>query len=343
MEESLLEAKAKKTSRLLDGGFLNIDKPAGWTSHDVVAKIRRLLQMKRVGHLGTLDPAATGVLPICFGKGTKLSSFVSDAHKSYDAVLRLGEETDTQDASGTVTQSLPIPETLYSEAGIASIQEVMASFVGAYLQTPPMYSAIKINGVRLYKTAREGKVVERPARQVGIHSITFQGKHGNDIAFQVSCSKGTYIRTLCADIGKKLGVGAHLLSLRRTRTGNFNIEDAIEIEAFSEYCKNGDWQKVAYPLDTPLQGVPALSLRASAVPRFLNGVQIGFDGLLKWDVFKAGEDLCFLDHQGRLLGIGLALKNSLALKNTVTPAMRRSRSEEAVFKIKTVLCTKQAC
>ncbi len=339
MKESLLEAKEKQVQNPLDGGFLNIDKPAGWTSHDVVAKIRRLLQIKRVGHLGTLDPAATGVLPICFGKGTKLASFVSDADKSYDAVLRLGEETDTQDASGVVTQSLPIPESLHSEESLASIKEVMAEFVGPYLQTPPMYSAIKIKGVRLYKTAREGKVVERPARQVSIRSIVFQEKHGNDIAFQVSCSKGTYIRTLCADIGAKLGVGAHLLSLRRTRTGNFDIENAVDLEAFAEYCLNGDWQKVAYPLDTPLQGVPALWLRESAVPKLLNGVQIGVDGLSKWDAFKAGGDLRFLDYEGRLLGVGLALKDFSAQKSSVAPTTRRGPTE-AVFKIKTVLCAK---
>jgi len=339
MKESVLVEKEKQVQSSLDGGFLNIDKPAGWTSHDVVAKIRRLLRIKRVGHMGTLDPAATGVLPICFGKGTKLASFVSDADKSYDAVLRLGEETDTQDASGTVTDSLPIPESLLSEEGLASIKEVMASFVGPYLQIPPMYSAIKIKGVRLYKTAREGKVVERPARKVAIRSITFQEKQGKDIAFRVDCAKGTYIRTLCADIGTKLGVGAHLLSLRRTRTGNFTIENAIDLESFAEYCKNEDWQKVAYPLDTPLQGVPALWLRKSAVSKFLNGVQIGASGLSKWDSFESKDNLRFLDHQGRLLGIGVALKSSLVLKDSLVTTLRRTHSE-VVFKIKTVLCTK---
>ncbi len=338
MKESVIEAQKKQVTDPLHGGFLNIDKPAGWTSHDVVAKVRRLLGIKRVGHLGTLDPAATGVLPICFGKGTKLASFVSDADKSYDAVLRLGEETDTQDASGTVTRSMPIPEAFHSEQGFTDILEVMSSFVGPYLQTPPMYSAIKIKGVPLYKTAREGKVVERAARQVNIRSIHLQEKHGNDIAFQVSCSKGTYIRTLCADIGAKLGVGAHLLSLRRTRTGNFNIEDAIELEALAEYCRNNDWQKVAYPLETPLQGVPGLWLRACAVSKFLHGVQIGIEGLSKWDPFKAGETLRFLNHQGQLLGIGLALKSSLGLKDSQALTMRRN-TLEAAFKIKTVLAS----
>lgn len=333
MEESLLEKKEKSISSPLSGGFFNIDKPAGWTSHDVVAKIRGLIRTKRVGHLGTLDPAATGVLPICFGKGTKLANFVSDADKSYDAVLRLGEETDTQDASGTVTKSMPIPESFHSDEGIKSIRAAMDTFVGPYLQIPPMYSAIKVNGVRLYKSAREGKVVERTARQVNIHSITFHEKHINDTAFQVCCSKGTYIRTLCTDIGEKLGVPAHLFSLRRTRTGNFNIEDAIDLEAFTEYCLNDDWQKMVYPLDTPLQDVPGLWLKESAVPKLLNGVQIGPEGLSKWDSFRAGETLRFLDHQGRLLAIGFALKSSLAY----TPGRKYL---DAIFRVKTVLCAK---
>lgn len=309
------------------GGFLNIDKPAGFTSHDVVAKIRSLSGIKRVGHLGTLDPEATGVLPICFGKGTKLASLLNGADKAYDAVLRLGEETDTEDATGKVTQTTLLPEYLKSSDGDATILQTLASFVGAYSQKPPMYSAVKIKGVPLYRIARSGEVVERSVRQVMIRNISFLGHHGADISFRVDCSKGTYIRTLCADIGRKLGVGAHLLSLRRIRAGNFRIEDAIDLESFSLQCKGDHWLKTAYSINSVLEGIPVLWVKTSQAERVLQGVQIGLDALEKWDVFKRGEPLRFLDPSGNLIAVGCALQNS----DRATGAL------EPLFRIKTVL------
>jgi len=330
MSETGFQCRENRHSRSFVGGFLNIDKPAGWTSHDVVAKIRGLLRMKRVGHLGTLDPDATGVLPICFGKGTKLAALLADADKTYDAVLRLGQETDTEDASGKITQTYPIPDHLKTEAGSAEILDVVSSFVGPYLQQPPMYSAIKIKGVPLYKVARSGKVVARPSREVTIHAIDLQAYHGGDVAFRVRCSKGTYIRTLCTDIGKKLGVGAHLLSLRRMQVGDFRIEDAIDLELFSEYCRAGRWEKTVYPANLILRTLPALWVRDSECKRVFNGVQIALADLDRSDPFKKGNALRLLDTDGNLIAIGHALRDSDVHAS-------EGVSLEPFFKIKTVL------
>lgn len=328
--EDLLDRQDIPESTRIAGGFLNIDKPAGWTSHDVVAKIRRLLPFKRVGHLGTLDPQATGVLPICFGKGTKLAYFLADRDKEYEAVLRMGKETETEDASGKVTASLPVPDAFRTEQGLRLILDTMASFVGAYMQQPPMYSAVKIGGIPLFRAARNGKVIARPSRLVTIRSIAFLEKHGDDIAFRVSCSKGTYIRTLCADIGAKLGTGGHLLSLRRTRSGGFYLDRAIEIESFSEICKKGDWEKAVYPLNTAMKDFPRLWVKGAYVTKLLNGVQIGFDALDRWNRFKKGETLQILDSDERLVAVGLALHDS-------DYSITDRGCKERPFRIKTVL------
>lgn len=312
------------------GGFLNIDKPAGWTSHDVVAKVRGLLRMKRVGHLGTLDPDATGVLPLCFGKGTKLAPLLGDADKTYDAVLRLGQETDTEDASGKVIQTYSVPDQLKTEAGRPEILDVLSSFVGPYLQQPPMYSAIKIKGVPLYKMARSGKVVERPTREVNIHSMQYLASMGVDIAFRVHCSKGTYIRTLCVDIARKLGVGGHLFSLRRIRAGQFSIEHAMDLALFSEYCREGQWEKIVSPANTVLSALPALWVSGESCKRLLHGVQLPISALERRDPFKKGDALRFLDVNGHLIAIGQALRDS-------EPHVVEGLSLEPFFKIKTVL------
>jgi len=325
--------KSALESDLLLGGFLNIDKPAGWTSHDVVAKIRRALKMKRVGHLGTLDPQATGVLPICFGKGTKLSALLSSEDKEYEAVLRLGEETDTEDATGKVIHSTPVPEALQQASGRSTIEEALSSFLGNYLQKPPMYSAIKIKGVPLYKKARAGEIVDRPSRKVVIREISFSGMHGRDIAFRVACSKGTYIRTLCADLGKKLGVGGHLLSLRRTRSGCFFLDDAVELEAFISQARERPFSEWVYPLQAALSSLPALSVKSEYTSKVLHGVQVGIEGLLRWDAFQKGDSLRILEPEGGLLAIGIALSDSVASDEDASGFRR------GAYKIKTVLKT----
>ena len=186
-------------------GVLNISKPVEWTSHDVVEKLRRTLGIRKVGHAGTLDPMATGVLPILLGKGTRVSEYLVEWDKEYEAVLRLGQDTDTQDATGVVIQERSI-------VGITeeAIRSVAAQFSGNLLQVPPMYSALKVAGRPLYKMARAGKTVERTPRPITIHQCEILHINIPDVTFRVLCSKGTYVRTLCADIGEALGVGAHL-------------------------------------------------------------------------------------------------------------------------------------
>ncbi len=207
-------------------GIINVYKEAGFTSHDVVAKLRGILKQKKIGHTGTLDPAATGVLPVCCGKATKVCELLTDKDKSYRAVCRLGVETDTQDMTGAVLKE-------YDITGIDEnkIRECVNKFVGEIKQIPPMYSALKVNGKKLYELAREGKVIERKPRNITISEINIIEIDLKEKTFtmDVTCSKGTYIRTLCHDIGKELGIGATMQSLVRTRVSVFKIEDALTL------------------------------------------------------------------------------------------------------------------
>ncbi|MDO5478215.1 MAG: tRNA pseudouridine(55) synthase TruB [Clostridia bacterium] len=211
-------------------GVIVIDKEAGFTSFDVVAKVRRLCRPFKVGHTGTLDPDATGVLPVCIGNATRAADIMSgNDKKSYRAVMRLGSATETYDASGAVTES-------GDASGVTDemIEGVISSFRGEIMQIPPMYSAIKIGGKKLYELAREGKEIEREARKVTIHSLSVVHREGNDITLDIDCSKGTYIRSLCHDVGIKLGCFAHMASLRRTKSGNFSLEDAVKLSDLSD-------------------------------------------------------------------------------------------------------------
>jgi len=203
-------------------GVLLVDKPAGFTSHDVVAKIRGHFRIKKVGHGGTLDPMATGLLIILTGRGTRLSGQIMGADKIYEGVMRLGITTDSQDADGVVLSGKPVD-------GISDgqILEEMKKRTGDQMQLPPMVSAIKKNGVPLYKLARKGQEIEREQRFIHVYSFNMIARNGSDIAFTVKCSKGTYVRTLCHDIGEALGCGAHLHSLRRTASGKFTLADAV--------------------------------------------------------------------------------------------------------------------
>ncbi|MEK7286509.1 MAG: tRNA pseudouridine(55) synthase TruB [Nitrospirota bacterium] len=229
-------------NNMLTEGIINIDKPAEWTSHDVVAKLRSVLKIKRVGHTGTLDPMATGVLPICFGAATKMSNQIMNGEKEYDVTLRLGEETDTQDATGKVLRSC-IPPTF----SIQTLEETLASFVGIISQIPPIYSAKKIGGVPLYKLARKGLDIERAPREITIKEIRLNKVEGNDLFLSVACSKGTYVRTLCTDIGNKLSVFGHAYTIRRTRSGFFSIASAIPLALFIELYAKGEWEKYVIP------------------------------------------------------------------------------------------------
>ena len=215
-------------------GVIVIRKEKGFTSHDVVAKLRGILHMKKIGHTGTLDPDAEGVLPVALGKATRLVDMITDKEKTYEAVMRLGVITDTQDMSGTVLSQTTELSVTEEELCI-----VVSSFVGDYMQVPPMYSALKVNGKKLYELAREGKTVERKPRPVHFYEIEILDISFPLVRFRVTCSKGTYIRTLCHDIGEKLGCGAAMESLLRTKVGRFTLDDAITLAQTEEAVKKG--------------------------------------------------------------------------------------------------------
>ena len=224
-------------------GIINIYKENGFTSHDVVAKLRGILKQRKIGHTGTLDPDATGVLPICIGKGTKLCDFLTDKEKTYKAVMLLGKETDTQDISGVVLAENEV------SCNEESVIKVIKSFLGEYEQIPPMYSAIKQNGKKLYELAREGKEVERKPRNVNIISIDIEKIELPRVEFTVSCSKGTYIRTLCYDIGKMLGCGACMEALVRTKSGSFKIENSLRLDEIETFRDEGRLEEIIVPID----------------------------------------------------------------------------------------------
>ena len=216
-------------------GVININKPLGITSHDVVYRLRKILSMKKIGHTGTLDPDATGVLPMCIGRGTKISEFLMADEKQYIAEITFGIVTDTQDISGEVLSRADVSFTR------EDFETVIGEFVDEISQIPPMYSAIKIDGKKLYELAREGKVVEREARTITVSGIEILEFSGDKARLKVDCSKGTYIRTLCHDIGQKLGCGACMSALTRTRSGSFFIENSFTLEEVEEKAKSGDF------------------------------------------------------------------------------------------------------
>ena len=247
-------------------GILNIDKPAGMTSFRVVSLVRRLSGEKRVGHAGTLDPAATGVLPVCLGQGTRVIEFLMDTDKAYRAEIELGISTDTYDAEGTITkQSDP--------SGITRIQveEALASFCGLIEQVPPVYSALKYQGKPLYELARAGVVVEPKSRRVTIYKIELTDWQSPLFTVEVVCSKGTYIRSLAHDLGQALGCGAHLKNLRRLRCGQFDIKDAVPLPRIEESFRHGYWEQFLYPIDCVLQDLAAVVVSDDEVKDIRNG------------------------------------------------------------------------
>lgn len=233
-------------------GIIVIHKEKGYTSHDVVAKLRGILHMKKIGHTGTLDPDATGVLPVALGKGTKLVDLLTDKEKTYEAVLHLGITTDTQDMSGTVLEEKPVNVTE------EEVHQVLESFVGDQLQVPPMYSALKVNGKKLYELAREGKSVERKARPVSFYEITPLEIKLPLVKLRVTCSKGTYIRTLCNDIGEKLGCGGCMEELLRSKVGSYSLDESHSLAEVEAAVADGTIQDMIYPVEQVLSGYPAL-------------------------------------------------------------------------------------
>lgn len=225
-------------------GIINVYKEKGFTSHDVVAKLRGMTKQRKIGHTGTLDPDATGVLPVCLGRATKLCDLLTDKDKTYETVLLLGVTTDTQDVSGEVLDRRSTKELTEMQ-----VREAVQSFVGEYDQIPPMYSALKVNGRKLYELAREGKTIERKARRVKIYEIEILEMQLPRVRMRVTCSKGTYIRTLCHDIGEKLSCGGCMEELVRTKVSRFEIGEAYTLDEISELCREEKLQRVVLPVD----------------------------------------------------------------------------------------------
>lgn len=242
-------------------GMINVYKEKGFTSHDVVAKLRGILKQKKIGHTGTLDPDAEGVLPVCLGSGTKLCDMLTDKNKTYEAVLLLGMATDTQDVSGHITKEYADKEKMGQVATEDRIKNVIGSFIGPYDQIPPMYSAIKVNGKKLYEIAREGKEIERKTRQVHIYSIDILSLDFPRVTFRVECSKGTYIRTLCNDIGEMLGTYGCMEELKRIRSGFFALEDAKKLSEIEEAVKAETIDQWILPVEKMFEAYPVFVMK----------------------------------------------------------------------------------
>lgn len=283
-----MQPKVKKTWKQVDGVLL-LDKASGMTSNDALQKARRLFSAAKGGHTGTLDPMATGLLPLCFGEATKFSADLLDADKTYEADVKLGITTDTGDAEGQVLTNAAVT------TSIADVERLLPRFTGPIKQVPPMHSALKRDGRPLYELARQGIEVEREARDVTIHALDMLGLEGDVLRLRVSCSKGTYIRVLAADIGQALGCGAHLTALRRTQVGDLVLERSVTL---SQLELQDEVQRGAHllPVDALLQSLPAVHLAADEANRFSHGNPVTLPtGLLgKIRVYA----------EGRLLGVG---------------------------------------
>lgn len=243
-------------------GIVIVDKPQGWTSQDVTARLRRVFGTRRIGHGGTLDPMATGVLPVFVGRATRGVEFFEHAEKTYETVLRFGITTDTEDMTGTV---LTEEKASFTEE---QLQETLAAFRGEILQIPPMYSALKVNGQKLCDLARKGKTVERQPRPITVHELTLVERGENTLRLRVRCSKGTYIRTLCKDIGEKLGCGGCMESLRRVAAGEYTIDEAVPLQTLLD---TEEPEKYLRGVDTMFRNYPAVTLTANQETRCRNG------------------------------------------------------------------------
>ena len=280
--------QVRKTWKQVDGVLL-LDKPLGLTSNDALQKVRRLFSAAKGGHTGTLDPLASGLLPLCFGEATKFSADLLDADKTYEAVIQLGVTTDSGDAEGKVTKTAAV------NVEIDDILRVLSQFTGAIRQIPPMHSALKRNGRPLYELARQGIEVEREPRMVIIHAIDCLGFGGESLTLRVACSKGTYIRVLAADIGDALGCGAHLAGLRRTRVGDLDLGAAVTLAHLASLDEAGR-AGCLQPVDALLRTLPAAILEGEAAERFRHGNPVELPAGL------SGKIRVYVDR--RLIGVG---------------------------------------
>ena len=302
---------------MFENGILNINKPEGWTSQDVVAKLRGRLHIRRVGHTGTLDPMATGVLPVCFGKATRIIEYYDDDFKTYEAEMKLGMVTDTLDITGTVLETKPV------DVSEEDVIQTIDSFRGWITQIPPKYSALKVNGKPLYKYAREGVEVEIKSRKIYVEDIQpVEVNLGeNRILFRVTCSKGTYIRTICDDIGKKLGCGGTMTSLQRTQSGCFRVEDARTLPEILEMTDE-ELERCVIPMDETLVHLGRIELKSmESVPFYYNGREIdtGYVNVLAspavpeamQEESRLGNKYRVYDPEGKFLGISSLRENTL--------------------------------
>ena len=280
--------QVRKAWKQVDGVLL-LDKPLGLTSNDALQKARRLFSAAKGGHTGTLDPLATGLLPLCFGEATKFSADLLDADKTYEAVVRLGVCTDTGDAEGTVIATAAV------DVSEDDISRVLQQFAGAIGQVPPMHSALKRNGRPLYELARQGIEVERESRMVTIHAIDCLSFGGDSLTLRIACSKGTYIRVLAADIGRALGCGAHLAGLRRTRVGDLDLGAAVTL-AHLESLDEAGRASCLQPVDALLRSLPSATLEGKAAERFRHGNPVDLPAGL------SGKVRIYVD--GTLIGVG---------------------------------------
>lgn len=293
------------------GGILCIDKPEGFTSFDVVAKLRGIARERRVGHAGTLDPMATGVLPLFFGRATKACDILPRQDKRYLASFKLGVTTDTQDITGTVlSERTP-------DADEARVRAAAAGLVGDIMQTPPMYSAVRVNGQRLYELARRGVEVERAARPVTVYSIDFTAcdVQANTFTIDVHCSKGTYIRTLIADIGAALGCGAVMTALRRTMAAGFTLADCVTVEQAQQAAQDGVFDALLRPVETAFASLPKASLNEKQTKMFLNGVRLDIGRVA---CKRTGGTYAVYAHDRRFLGVARERDGLLCMQKLFT-------------------------
>ena len=290
-------------------GVINIHKEKGYTSHDVVAKLRGIIGQKKIGHTGTLDPDATGVLPVCLGKATKLCDMLTDKNKTYETVMLLGKVTDTQDISGTV-----LSEGVTDALDDKTVTDAILSFVGDYMQVPPMYSALKVNGKKLYELAREGVEVERKARPVTILDIDIKEINLPRVRMEVSCSKGTYIRTLCHDIGEKLGCGACMEELIRTRVSRFELEDSLTLAQVQELKEAGNLEKILVPIDEMFSDYEAITLKEEFMSFAYNGNTFLPKHIKQYIELVDGKMVRVYDDKGNFIAIYKFIKEKYIFK-----------------------------
>lgn len=278
-------------------GIINVYKEAGYTSHDVVARLRGILRQKKIGHTGTLDPQAVGVLPVCLGSGTKLCDMLTDKSKEYRAVMLLGTETDTQDTTGNVLRQEVVT------ADEEEVRRAVLSFVGDYDQIPPMYSALKVDGKKLYELARAGKEVERRARRVQIHSIEIEQVKLPYVTMRVACSKGTYIRTLCHDIGCSLGCGGVMDQLERTRVGEFRLENAWKLEEIERFRDENTLQEHMVSVESVFASYPQVTVGEGFQKLIDNGNSFYRRMTLEDRTYQQKEQVRVYNEEGRFYGI----------------------------------------